>query len=166
MCLLMQILLDCGLKDDPICVKSRTGDVICVADCPIVWGSKLQPSIALSTTEAKHNALSSVMRLVIPLRESQKKIGDSLGMPEKVALFKTTVWEDNQACLILANLEPGRQTPRSKHFAIKQHWFRSHLKPNRIEIKRIPSAEQKANILTKGLTKDNFQRERKMLCGW
>ena len=34
--------------------------------------------------------------------------------------FQTTVWEDNSACQILANLEPGRQTPRSKHCAIKQ----------------------------------------------
>ena len=28
-------------KDDPICVKSRTGYAICIANCPVIWGSKL-----------------------------------------------------------------------------------------------------------------------------
>jgi hypothetical protein len=28
--------------DDPVCVKSRSGYVICLSDCPVVWGSKLQ----------------------------------------------------------------------------------------------------------------------------
>ena len=36
-------------RADPHCVKSPTGYVICVNNCPITWGSKLQTSIALST---------------------------------------------------------------------------------------------------------------------
>ena len=147
-------------------VLSRTGHVICVADCRIVWGNKLQSTIALLTTEAEYNALSAVMREVIPLRELQKVIGGSLGIEEKTAWFKTTIWEDNQGCLTLANMDPGRSTPRSKHFAIKQHWFRSQLKPNNIEIKKIDTTEQKANIFTKGLGPIKFESERKMHCGW
>jgi len=30
---------------DPACVKSRTGYMICVADCPVIWKSKLQPRL-------------------------------------------------------------------------------------------------------------------------
>ena len=58
------------------------------------------------------------------------------------------------------------QTPRSKHYAIKQHWFRSHLKPNTVEVKRISTNEQRADILTKGLGKIQFAKIRKLLCGW
>ena len=36
-------------RNDPDNVKSRTGHVICLNDCPIIWQSKLQESIALST---------------------------------------------------------------------------------------------------------------------
>ena len=34
-------------------VLSRTGFVICYASCPIIWCSKLQTEIALSTAEAE-----------------------------------------------------------------------------------------------------------------
>lgn len=153
-------------KDDPTCVKSRTGHVICIADCPIVWGSKIQPSVALSTTEAEFNALSAVMRIVIPLRELAKTVGKSLGIEEQVSNFKTTVWEDNQGCLILANMERGRTTPRSKHFAIKQHWFKEHLVPGKVVVEKIGTEDQKANMMTKSLGAVQFVRERKMLCGW
>ena len=154
-------------KNDPVCVKSRTGYAICIADCPVVWGSKLQSSIALSTTEAEYNALSMVMRLVLPLRELFTTLGSALGISKHyMTTFRTTVWEDNHAAEIIANLEPGRQTPRSKHYAIKQHWFRSHLKPNSVEVKRISTNEQRADILTKGLGKIQFAKIRKLLCGW
>jgi hypothetical protein len=46
-------------KQDPHCVRSRTGYVICLADCPVLWKSKLQTEIALSTMESKHVALST-----------------------------------------------------------------------------------------------------------
>jgi hypothetical protein len=32
-------------KEDPVCVKSRSGYVICLSDCPVVWCSKLQHEI-------------------------------------------------------------------------------------------------------------------------
>ena len=108
-----------------------------------------------------------VMRLVLPLLELHKAIGLSLGIQsEVITKFQTTVWEDNNGCLILANLEPGRQTPRSKHHAIKQHWFRSHLRPNGIEVKKIDTLLQKADILTKSLGAIKFRKIRKSLCGW
>ncbi len=36
-------------KQDPHCVRSRTGYVICLSDCLVLWVSKLQTEIALST---------------------------------------------------------------------------------------------------------------------
>jgi hypothetical protein len=81
-------------------------------------------------------------------------------------IYKTTVWEDNNGALQLANMEPGRMTPRSKHYAVKYHWFRSHLSPNSVEVKKIDTELQKADILTKGLRVEKFQIIRKLLCGW
>jgi hypothetical protein len=68
--------------------------------------------------------------------------------------------------LTLAKLEPGRSTPRSKDYAVKIHWFRSFLKPNHIEIMKIDTKEQRADVLTKGLRPDTFEKTRKLLCGW
>ncbi len=43
--------------DDPVCVKSQTGCVIVVANCPIMWQSILQSETTLSTMEAEIGAL-------------------------------------------------------------------------------------------------------------
>jgi hypothetical protein len=53
--------------DKPSSVYSRTGFVIMYAGCPLVWVSKLQTEVALSTTEAEYIALSQAMRELIPL---------------------------------------------------------------------------------------------------
>ena len=43
-------------------VRSRSGYVITYAGCPILWSSKLQMDIALSTTEAEYIVLSQSLR--------------------------------------------------------------------------------------------------------
>jgi hypothetical protein len=162
----------CGLyeredRTDPTSVKSRTGYVICIADCPVIWSSKLQESIALSTMMAEYYALSTAMREVIPLNELIKAVADGLHLDSKShTSFRTTVWEDNNGALSLATLDPGQHTPRSKHYDIKVHWFRSHLKPNQIEVEKIDTSLQKADIFTKPLPPEVFIRLRKLLMGW
>ena len=152
---------------DPSCVKSRTGFVICIAGCPIVWSSKLQTDVAGSTMEAEYNALSMAMKDVIPLQELFKSVGHSIGLDDETrSTFKTTVWEDNMGCLKLARLAPGQYTPRSKHYAVKYHWFRSKLQETRTTIEHIESKNQKADILTKGLPAQIFKEIRKLLMGW
>ena len=68
-------------------------------------------------------------------------------------------------CLKLAQMEPGRMTPRSKHYAVHYHWFQSQL-DSKIVIKHIETAFQRANMLTKGLRSGPFQKERKFTTGW
>ena len=54
---------------DPATAKSRSGWIISYANCPIIWASKLQTQVALSTTEAEYIALSQSLRDTIPLME-------------------------------------------------------------------------------------------------
>ena len=46
----------------------HTGYLITYAICPIIWGSKMQSLVALSTTEAELIALSTTLREVIHLQ--------------------------------------------------------------------------------------------------
>ncbi|KAG7361168.1 hypothetical protein IV203_036268 [Nitzschia inconspicua] len=157
-------------KSDPTCVKSRTGFAICVANCPVIWSSKLQGDIATSTMEAEYSALSSAMRELLPFRELLLSLAPSIGInTSHLSTFRTTVHEDNAGALSLAKLEPGRITPRSKHYAVKLHWFRSKLDPDGphpIVIVKIATDLQRADIFTKGLSRVKFQAIRKQLCGW
>ena len=140
--------------------------VIMYAGCPIVWASKMQTEIALSTMEAEYIALSTAMRALIPLRQIHSALGLAFGLNWDERSNVSIVWEDNQAAKILASNDPPRMTPRSKHIAIKYHWFRSHLSPNRIEVKYIPTNSQKADILTKPLARLKHVEARRLLMGW
>ena len=148
-------------------VKSQTGYVICLNDCPIVWTSKLQESIALSTMMAEYYALSTAMREVLPLRTLVQTVAKGLHIDEHcLSTFKTTVWEDNIGALTLANLEPGQTTPRSKFYNVKVHWFCSHLQPNQIKVKKINTSVQLADLFTKPLSREQFENIRRLLMGW
>ena len=110
------------------------------------------------------------MRDLLPLRELLIALSPSITVNGKHPItFRTTVHEDNAGAFSLANLEPGRFTPRSKHYAVKLHWFRSKLisaGPHPIQVVQISTDLQRADILTKGLTRVKFQTIRKLLCGW
>ena len=56
-------------SDDPASVYSHTGYIIRYKNFPILWASKLQSEISLSTTEADYIALSQAMREIITMME-------------------------------------------------------------------------------------------------
>ena len=74
---------------------------------------------------------------MLPFQCTLKKVAASLKHDENESTitFQISVWEHNVGTLTLANLEPGRFTPRSKHYGVKTHWFRSHLKSNSIIVR-------------------------------
>jgi hypothetical protein len=154
-------------KNDPHCVRSRTGYVICLSDCPVLWISNLQTEIALSTMEAEYVALSASCHDLFPMIDVTNKIFSALHLTlSDTTEMHVKIHEDNVGTLFLGQLEPRRMTPRSKHYAVKYHWFREHLIPQKIQLVKIASTDQLGDIFTKGLDKIAFQRLRKMLMGW
>ena len=49
-------------------VLSRIGFVIRYDGCPVIWSSKLQTEIALSTAEAEYIAMSQVLLEALPVK--------------------------------------------------------------------------------------------------
>ena len=83
------------------------------------------------------------MKELLPVLQLVKHSRDALNLTlEQITSVETTAWEDNVGALTLANLEPGQTTPRTKHYAVKLHWFRSKLKPNRITVIKIDTTLQ------------------------
>jgi hypothetical protein len=52
-------------EHDDSTARSRTGYVIRYAGCPLIWGSRLQTEIALSSTESEFISLSQSLRDVV-----------------------------------------------------------------------------------------------------
>ena len=77
-------------NDDPNSVKSRSGCIISYANCPIIWYSRLQTEIALSTTEAEYIALSQGTREVLPIRSLLLELKDILEIPKSKMVVKCT----------------------------------------------------------------------------
>jgi hypothetical protein len=152
--------------DDPRSVRSRTGFMLMLGEVPILWKSRLQPQIALSTMEAEYIALSTALRSRLPVKAVLRTITKALNINVSEFSSMNTVWEDNHAAELLVTTKPPQLTPRSKHIAIRYHGFRDQLEPGKIEIKAISSKRQKADILTKALTKQNHEEARKLSMGW
>ena len=99
---------------------------------------------------AEYIALSTSLKQLIPLKCLVESVWNAIGLDiNKLITIKSTIWKDNQGCVILANIEPSEMTPRSKHYAIKYRWFGTQLKPNGIIVQSISSASQLANMFTK-----------------
>jgi hypothetical protein len=151
--------------DDKASVKSRTGYYMLLGNVPVLWASKLQTEIALSTMEAEYIALSTAMRAFIPIRHVLQELVSTFKLPVDKESLISTVFEDNQPALTLATQDPPRLTPRSKHIAVKYHWFRSKIGGD-IKLKYISTDNQLADILTKPLPRIKFEKARRQLMGW
>ena len=64
---------------DPICARSRNGFVVNFANCTLLWVSKLQTEISLSTLHYDYVALSHYVRALLPLKSIIKEVIDKLG---------------------------------------------------------------------------------------
>ena len=156
-----------GVEDrtDPVCVKSRTGYFIMIGGCPLVWKSKLQQLIALSTTEAETNAVCDMMRVLLPLRLLVQEMSSYFGLKRTYQVrTHSTVWEDNNGCITICNQD--QVTPRSKHYAIRLFWWKSHAERPNIQVKKISTEEQLADCATKGLPRQQFEHLRRQIMGW
>ena len=117
--------------------KSRTGFIILFAGCPIIWSSRLQTQISLSTTKAKCVVLSQSLREVILIMNLFTK-------------FKSKEFNVVSTTLIIVCT------------AFEDH-FRKHVIQKKIAIKSIDTLFQMANIFTKPLCSELLLRHRKVI---
>jgi hypothetical protein len=165
----------CGLwgaedPDDPVVAKSRTGFILTLAGCPLMWVSKLQTEVSVSTMMAEYVALSTAMRDMLPLKRLVRSVAKVVTGQEEVEMnCLSDVFEDNNGALTVATTP--RITPQSKFFAVKLHFFKSHVKTEKnpngdVNIVKIATNLQLADIMTKGLVEAKFAPLRDKLMGW
>ena len=154
-----------GDTDSDDSARSRSGFVIMYAGCPVVWTSKLQSMIALSTTEAEYIALSMALRETIPLmniiKEMKERQFDVISTQPKV---HCKVFEDNSGALEMAQNHKIR--PRTKHINVMYHHFRSYVKSGEISIHACNTDDMRADILTKNVNSTILHRHRFAIMGW
>jgi hypothetical protein len=134
------------------------------ANCPILWVSRLQMEIALSTAKAEYIALSQSLQDVIPLITLLKEINKVFPVQVKTPTFVCKVHKDNQSCITMATSQ--KFTPCTKHIALKYYHFCSHVENGAIQISYCCMTEQKTDLLTNPLADDLFFKLHYMVGGW
>jgi len=151
---------------DPTCVKSRTGFLIAICGCPVLWQSKLQSETALSTMEAEIIALAHSCKELFPIMDLTQSLGQSVGLSVSPTTMHVSIHEDNAGALVLAETIPPQYTPRSKHYHTKTIWFREEIQKRSIKLLKIATQEQLGDMFTKGVPTKVFEYLRSKIMGW
>ena len=102
--------------------------------------------------EAEVIALAACCRELMPILDIVEEIGEAVGLGQsKRPRMHVRIHEDNAGALILAETVPPQFTPRSKHYAVKTHWFREQLIRRSISMAKIVTTKQLGDIFTKCL---------------
>ena len=151
--------------NDPSTAKSRTGYIISYGGCPVLWASKLQTEVVLSSTESEYVGLSESLRIAIVMMNlltEMKQFG--VNIPSVIPKVFCKLFEDNAGAIHLAKVPKMR--PRTRHINQKYHHFREWVKRGVIEILPIDTLEQPADLLTKPLDLLSFVKHRLAIMGW
>jgi len=144
--------------------QSRSGYIIKVAGCPLVWKSQLMQSVCLSTAESEYYSLSLLMRALIPIRALLHEMISMLQIPCNVQAVKFTVNVDNMAAITHAVEQ--KITSRTRHYHSKMHHFWAEINEGQYDIIYCRTSEMIADYLTKGLPVDKFVYIRHKVQGW
>ncbi|ELR18362.1 Copia protein (Gagint-pol protein), putative [Acanthamoeba castellanii str. Neff] len=121
---------------------STTGIVCTLLSAPIYWSLKSQRCIALSTCEAEYNSLTEAAKQSVYLCD----ICDDLSLTSS---RPTIIYNNNQAALKIANSNPGKHHPRSKHYAVKLTYLQELIANGHVKLRHYPSQDMPADALTK-----------------
>jgi len=140
-----------GCKDTG---RSTGGYLIKMGTGAISWRSKLQPVVALSTTEAEYIAAVEAGKEMIWMRNILSEFGYKFTSP-------STLNCDNQSAISVA--KNPEHHGRMKHLDLRFYWLRDTVENGQIFLKFIPTTEMPADLLTKPLTRAKVEVCRDMM---
>lgn len=131
--------------------RSITGCILQVFGSTVMWLTRKQQTVALSSTEAEFIALCTAACEGIWLRRVLADLGVIVEGP-------VTYFEDNQSCIKV--VEEPKDSRRLKHVDIKFNFIRELVQEGYIKLSYIPTEKQLADVMTKGLSAGRFVRLR------
>ncbi|CAM8991569.1 unnamed protein product [Rhodiola kirilowii] len=134
--------------------RSTSGYAFILSGAVVAWTSKKQPVVALSTTEAEFIAAALCACQCVWMRN----ILEQFGLPQRQG---TIIMCDNSSTIKLCK-NPVLHG-RSKHIDIKFHFLRDLTKSGAVQLSYCKSEYQIADIMTKPLRLEVFERLRSKL---
>jgi hypothetical protein len=137
--------------------RSTSGAVMLMQGAAVLWISKLQSTVATSTTEAEYVAASTATKEGLWVR---KLLGEIYG---RVSPLHLRV--DNQAAIVLISENTAGQSGRTKHIDVQFHFVRDRFQKGDISVGFVSTSDQHADIFTKQLAGPMFKKHRSIVMG-
>ncbi|MBW0529258.1 hypothetical protein O181_068973 [Austropuccinia psidii MF-1] len=113
--------------------------------CIVLWKTRKQPTVSLSTAEAEYKALCDLTSEILWLRQ----------WAQECAIFHSVtpipIYEDNQSCIKVANGDCNINNKRMKHVDIQLHFIKEAIRSSVIQLNYTPTSSMLANFLTKSV---------------
>lgn len=127
--------------------KSTSGLIVKLFDGIILWRTKKQTHVALSSTEVEYIAMSLAARELLCIRE----------MCRRLIKWETTqiMYEDNNATI---NIAKSYDSKSLKHIVkLCYHYIRLEVANRNLEIRWVNTNEQLADSFTKAVGQNKFE---------
>ncbi|GJQ93756.1 retrovirus-related pol polyprotein from transposon TNT 1-94 [Tanacetum coccineum] len=126
--------------------KSTSGICTFVGCCLTSWFSKKQTALAISTTEAEYVSAGKACQQALWMKQAL--------IDYDVRLDDVPIMCDNKGAIDLS--KNPVQHSRTKHIEIRHHFLCDNVQKGHISIKKVPSVDNIADILTKPLKRESF----------
>ncbi|KAJ9507247.1 hypothetical protein QJQ45_006215 [Haematococcus lacustris] len=143
----LQGYVDADYAGDPDSMRSTTGSVFVLNGAAVTWRSKLQTTVAASTTEAEYQAAAAGTKEALFLRKLLHEL-DAGCDPIPILC-------DNQGAVAL--IKNPVESHRSRHTAVAHHISRERMVRGEVVFSHCPSAEMVADALTKPVSAQLFE---------
>jgi hypothetical protein len=140
-----------GNKDNG---KSTSGYMVMLGSGVVCWSSKLQPIVALSTTEAEYVAGVAAGKEICWVQNLLNELGYTVSAP-------STLYIDNQSALSAA--KNPEHHGRMKHLDLCFYWLRDKVQSRILQPLYLPSEDMPADLLTKALPRPQVIKLRSMM---
>ena len=141
--------VDADHAHDLVTRRSVTGAILFVNSMPTKWISKRQKTVETSTYGSELVAARIATEAIIEMRYKLRMLG--------VPVHGPTVMLGDNMSVVLNTTIPSSQL-KKKHNAIAYHRVREAIAGKIIKFAHIPGTENVADIMTKPLTNDAFQK--------
>jgi hypothetical protein len=121
--------------------RSTSGFIFQVYGGTVLWQSKMQPTVASSTTEAEYLACSAATREALWLRQ----VLPHFGVPCTPLVIK------GDSSGAIGAIKNHTVTARTKHIDVIHHFVRERYALGHIDLKQVGTKDNVADVLTKPL---------------
>lgn len=149
---ILDCMVDSDFAGDNVDRKSTTGFVIRLFGNLIFWKTHKQSSVTKCSTFAEYTAMSEAVTEILFIRNLLcESFNIEFDKPIKL-------YEDNSGAILIAKY--GNFTKNSKHIEVQYHYINENYEKGIIDIVKIDTKYNLADILTKSLDKTTFLKNR------